>query len=194
MTTKNTFIAGQTGSGKSYHVKNVIIPALDDRFKIIVDYKNEYAGNHVLISKMTTPQKYGDVYHFCKEHKIKTLVLKIDNYEPEYFDVLFTYLNDVSDKILIFDEASFYFEDLKKSHMPFETKRFFRSSTLPHNKNHNCILITQSPQDIPKIILGQFQEGFIFDLKPFQLEYLYSNAFIPQKTYDFSKPYTFYKV
>ena len=194
MTTKNIFIAGQTGSGKSYHVKNQIIPNLDERFKIIVDYKNEYTGNYACISNMTSPDKYGEIYHYCKEHRIKTMVIKINNYDPDLLVILFQYLNDVSDKILIFDEASFFFEDLKRGDIPFEVKRFFRSSTLPHNKNHNVILITQSPQDIPKIILGQFQEGLIFNLKPFQLEYLYHNAFIPEKEYDFSKPYTFYKV
>ena len=194
---QNLFIAGQTGSGKSYHVKNEILPdviANDPRFRIIIDYKNEYDGDFVLVSKMTQPEKYGQVYHYAKKHKKNQVVVKMDRYDPVYLDVFFTYLNDVQDKILIWDEASFYYEDLKRGKIPFETKKFFRSSTLAHNRNHNCILITQSPQDIPKMILGQFQSGLIFNLKPFQLEYLYHAAFIPEKSYDFSEPYKFYKV
>ena len=194
---KNLFIAGQTGSGKSYHVKTVILPdiiANDPRFRLIVDYKNEYDGDFVCVSKMTSPAKYDQVYRYAVRHKKNQAVIKMDRYDPEYFDVLFSYLNQCRDKILIFDEASFYFEDLKRGKIPFDTKRFFRSATLQHNQSHNVILITQSPQDIPKMILGQFQDGLIFYLKPFQLEYLYKAAFIPRADYDFSEKYKFYKV
>jgi hypothetical protein len=190
---KNIFIAGQTGSGKSFFVKHKLIPLfLKDDFRplIILDMKNEYDnGLKVDINQVKNPFDYAKIFagEYTKKAP-KVLILKCMDYTTDDIERLLIYMNDSMNKILIWDESSFYFEDLKHKELPYEIKKFIRTKTLPHNANHNVIFITQSPQDIPKIVIGQCSKGYIFELMPFQLRYLYMNDFVPEKPENYTFP------
>lgn len=198
----NLFIAGTTGSGKSHHFKEHILPVAikEKEFQIIIlDMKNEYhCGLTVPLHSIKRPMDLAniEVGNYTKGRAPRLLVLKADWYTPNEIEGIFEYLCKARRKLLVFEEASFYFEDLKTGKLPDWTKRFFRQTLLPHNNDNRCILITQSPTDIPKIVLGQLQKGIIFELKPFQLKYLYEKEFLPNPpdAYPFEKPYQYYEI
>lgn len=179
------FIAGQTGSGKSYYFEHRILPELlkDKEFQtILLDMKNQYhMGLSAPLGQIKTPMDLAniEVGNYTKGRKPPLVVLKADMFTPSQIETVFEYLCKAGKKVLVFEEAAFYFEDLKGKPVPFWTKRFFRQSLLPHNNDNRVILITQYPTDIPKLILGQLDKGIIFKLKDFQLKYLHEKDFLP---------------
>lgn len=189
----NFLIAGRTKSGKSYHFEHEILPNIlekDYRPVIILDYKNQYrGGSFVNLRNIPTAEHLAEIMNgvHTNGRKVKYLRIISRNYNKIKIDnVLFRYLCQSEPKIFVMEEGHFYFEELKNRRVPYWTKTFFRTSTGEHNiyedgtGGHNCILITQYPNDIPSTILNAFNEGHIFYLPPKSLKYLYDQKYFDE--------------
>lgn len=201
----NTAVCGKTGSGKTFFVKNSILPDLYNSKKeyrqvIILDMKNEYDkyfDAEVDIKNLKSVNFLRDIMigknKATKGKKPKILKIKADVYTIPQVEIVFEYLCKTKHKILLFEEGAFFFEDLKKMGWPKWTKLFIRARTMKHNGNNNIILVTQAPNDMPKVYFGQFDKLYLFKLKPFQIKYLFQIGMVDQKEYDFSVDYSYYE-
>lgn len=77
---------------------------------------------------------------------------------------LFTLFNYVRSRTFIIDEAAWC---LNWPHQEPEIKHsietaFIRAKTLPHNLDHNLIMASQFPTDIPKVFLRQMNYWVLF--------------------------------
>ena len=184
---QNLFIAGQTGIGKTYFAKNILLPYIlehDKRQIIILDVKEtEFdLGFIVSINAFQKIEDYAEcsLGFWCKNKKRPRIItIKCKRFRMEQIELLFHYLCESYDKILIFDEASFYLKEYKHGRIPLYTNEFYRITTLSHNRRNNSILITQYPNDIPTEIIGSHQRGFLFYLYPKQIKYLSDANWIP---------------
>lgn len=187
----NSLIAGRTKSGKSYYFEHEILPHINEedfRPIIILDYKDQYfIGDRIHICHLETAEKLSQVMRgeFTKGRKPKVLRIIDQDYNPWRIDrVIFKYLCHASPKIFVMEEGHFYFEKYKHKPLPYYTRRFFRTMTGEHNMypdgtgGHNCIIITQYPNDIPSTVLNAFGDGAIFYLPPKSLKYLYDQKFL----------------
>jgi len=79
---------------------------------------------------------------------------------------LFTLFNYVRDRTFIIDEAAWCLnwppQEPETKHQ-VETS-FIRAKTLSHNLNHNLIMASQFPCDIPKVFLQQMNYWILFKL------------------------------
>ena len=198
----NMFIAGRTHSGKTYDIQNVIIPGLlsdDKRQIVIIDHKNEYnKGVSIDINLIPNLKTFHAINSgkYTKKKIPEIIIVKALDFDPDDITMIYKYLCLTRNKILIHDEVSFYYEDLKTGKIPIWTKKFIRAATMEHNNNHNAIFCSQSPQDVPKTVYGQFQTGKIFKLNNTQLDYLHKSKFLANKPeyYKFNKPYQYYSI
>ena len=195
--TENTLFAGNTGTGKSYKFKHDLLPLIADKSKeyrqvIILDMKSEYKKHPVDfvvnindIADYTILHKIMNGYYTEKAPKI--LSINSEDYQVHQIDeIIFQYLNIYRNKIIVFEEAGFFFEDTKKQ-WPKEMKKFIRTKTLAHNFDSNIVCITQFPNDFSKNFLGAFDRGFIFSLKRAQVKYLYDAGYLDDKNFDWGK-------
>ena len=189
----NLFIAGRTGSGKSYFFKNTILPKLmtEKRQIIIIDMKKEYdIGIKVNINSLDCIERIAEIeigkYTLDKNKNPippKILVIDAHRYQIDQIDMIFQYLNYSKNKILIFEESAFFFgtPKIKTGYLPEETEVFLRCGTNQHNHGHNIIFITQYPNDIPKKVLSVCSRGYLFYLSMAALQYLYDKQFIEDR-------------
>lgn len=183
-------IAGRSRSGKSYHFEHAVLPELiknDWRQIWILDMKGQYMFGTCVNLKSIKGMKHmaeiaiGKHSPRGKDGKLRApriITIRTPYYSVDEIEMVFAYMNRSANKILVMEEAAFYFEDLKKKTLPDETKYYIRCSTGDHNLNNNMVLITQYPNDVPTPFLNMFNKGRIFYLPPKAIDYLCSKNFI----------------
>lgn len=161
-------VVGKSQTGKSYLVKNEIIPLLKKEKPVVIfDWEGEYSGR---TKPQDLPERwvtYNGVLDFFEEH-IEEPVLKgvnvIESEEPIDYSLGLSFLNQIKHNLdegiyVIVDEGQFIFMD-----------RHFREAELNLTKlvraggKHGIdfILISQRSKDIPPKIRSQFNSCISF--------------------------------
>lgn len=186
----NLFIAGRTGAGKSYYFEHEILPKLiheDHRQIILLDFKDQYkVGHYIDINDIEGPFHLAKIMtgEYNKGKKPKLVNIKTGRFTVDRIEMIFSYLNQTQNKILIMEEGAFFFRKLNSRNLPEECEVYIRTQTGGHNANHNFILITQYPNDIPGSVIDAFSNGFLFFLPPRALTYLHHTNFLMAKPMD----------
>lgn len=164
MQNKIILVIGRKGTGKSYLVKNELIPRLDN--VIILDALNEY--NPSEYKSLRNYKVFYDLETFLiaiHEGNVSKAILKLDN--DDDIETFFLMAFHFSSHYLIVEEINKYCSSAYISKGLTKIIRYGR------HKEINVIGITQRSFDLPKIITSQCDIYILFQQhEPRDIEYL----------------------
>lgn len=161
---EHVFIAGATGTGKSY-LAETYLAGMDSVIKL--DTKGEYferrRDGEEIWRGLEEGKDYDIIFHLSDIDKITTpKIIYVPDFEEQtidYYNALMKYVYDRENTILWIDELMSVADNPRT--YPLYLKALM---TRGRSKNSSVWSLTQRPVDIPSIVLANSTHFFIFDL------------------------------
>ena len=154
LTNQIIIVIGKKGSGKSYFVKNELLPKMKPF--IVVDHLSEYGNPDSDNSRIRVPI-YNSIDDFMidiEKGELKSCITRFDN-DPDN-EFLFELCFELSNHTLVVEEISKF---CNPHYISEHLQKIFRYG---RHKKINVVGVTQRPHDLNKIVSSQADYWIIF--------------------------------
>lgn len=154
---ESVFIAGRTGSGKSFLAKTYLAsyPAV-----IALDTKEDLDWNEVPRDDLNIIDTLADLPYAASQPRCKVIYRpRLEEMKPEYWDEFFRYCYERKNCIVWVDEV------MSICPSAFKIPEYYKGIlTRGRSRNTAVWSLSQRPKDIPIVIMSESKHFFVFDL------------------------------